>query len=310
MRIIFFGTPEFAVPALEALLRSRHEVIAVVAQPDRPAGRGMRVQSPPVAELARRRGIELLQPQRIREDEFLDRIRSYAPDAGVVVAYGRILPDSLLGIPRHGFLNVHASLLPEYRGAAPIQRAIEHGKSETGVTIMRVDAELDHGPILDTERTVIGSDERAPALSGRLAVAGARKLVEVLDSLERGPVVEREQDHVRATYASKIEKDEGRVEWATQSAAEIVNKFRAFDPWPGIFTSIGGETVKLTNVEAVEGAHSRARGEITAVTGDGIDVTTRKGILRIVEGQRAGKRPVRAMELARGFRLEPGARLS
>ena len=310
MRIIFFGTPEFALPALDSLLSSGHQVVAVVAQPDRPAGRGMRVQSPPVSQLARKKGIEVLQPHRIRDDRFLDQVRSFAADAGVVVAYGKLLPEPLLRIPPHGFLNVHASLLPEYRGAAPIQRAIEQGESETGVTIMRVDSELDHGPILDAERIQIGSDERAPSLSRRLATAGAKRLVDVLDSLERGQVREREQDHARATYAPKVEKHEGRVNWSMQSASEIVNRFRAFDPWPGIFTSIGGETVKLTNVTAPAGAVSGQPGEITAITAEGIVVATREGPLRIVEAQRAGKRPVNALELARGFRLEPGAKLS
>jgi methionyl-tRNA formyltransferase len=304
VRIIFFGTPEFAVPSLEVLLGSEHEVALVVAQPDRPAGRGMRVQSPPVVELAREHDVPVLQPAKIRDPHFLDQIRSYAPDAAVVIAYGRILPDALLSIPRHGFINVHASLLPKYRGAAPIQRAIEQGETETGITIMKVDSELDHGPILSTVTTAIGADERSGGLSRRLAKIGADELVRVLEHV--GSIEPMEQNHGAATLAPKILKDEGRVDWNVD-ARTLFNRFRAFDPWPGLFTSIGGEVVKLTEVAALDG--KAGPGVIEKISDDGIDVGTRLGVLRISEMQRPGKRPARAAELARARKLQEGERL-
>lgn len=293
------------MPSLEVLLASEHEVAVVVAQPDRPAGRGMRVHSPPVVELARQRDVPVLQPAKIRDPQFLDQIRSYAPDAAVVIAYGRILPDALLSIPRHGFINVHASLLPKYRGAAPIQRAIEQGETETGITIMQVDSEIDHGPILSTVTTAIGADERTGGLSRRLAKIGADELVRVLEHL--GSIEPREQNHGAATLAPKIQKDEGRVDWNVD-ARTLFNRFRAFDPWPGLFTSIGGEVVKLTEVAAFDGKASP--GVIEKISDDSIDVGTRLGVLRISEIQRPGKRPARAAELARARKLQEGERLA
>jgi methionyl-tRNA formyltransferase len=304
VRIVFFGTPEFAVPSLKALLASKHEVLAVIAQPDRPAGRGMRVHSPPVVRVAHEYHLPVLQPAKIREQDFLDQIRNYAPDTGVVIAYGRILPDALLSIPTRGFINVHASLLPKYRGAGPIQRAIEYGETETGITIMKVDSELDHGPMLSTVKTAIAPEERAVALSRRLAEIGAHELVRVLDHLESIKPVE--QDHRAATMAPKIQKEEGRVDWNVD-ARTLFNRFRAFDPWPGVFTTIRGEVVKLTEVSPLDG--NARPGVIEKISDDGIDGGTRRGALRISEVQRPGKRPVRAAELARSRELRQGERL-
>ena len=201
LRLVFFGTPDFAVPTLEALARE-HEIALVVAQPDKPAGRGMKMQSPAVAVKARQLELPLAQPPKIRNPEFLDSIAALQPDAGIVVAYGKILPANLLAIPAQGFVNVHASILPKYRGAAPIQRAIEHGEMTTGVTIMRVDEELDHGPILAIETTEISPDEHTPSLAARLSLLGASALLRVL---AENPA-ETPQDHNAATYAPKIEK--------------------------------------------------------------------------------------------------------
>jgi methionyl-tRNA formyltransferase len=199
VRLVFLGTPAFAVPALDALARE-HEIVLVVAQPDRPQGRGLKVVAPAVAVRARELSLPLVQPAKIREA--LGAISDAKPDAGVVVAYGKILPAALLQIPREGFLNIHGSILPKYRGAAPIQRAIERGETETGVTIMRVDEELDHGAILSIARTAIGPDEHTPSLAARLAGLGAEAMVEVLRDLRPGT----EQEHSAATYAPKIEK--------------------------------------------------------------------------------------------------------
>jgi methionyl-tRNA formyltransferase len=288
MRIVFLGTPDFAVPTLEALARE-HDVVLVVAQPDKPAGRGMKLQAPAVAVKAKELGLPLLQPPKIRNDEFLAQVRAANADLGIVVAYGKILPPSLLAIPPLGFLNVHASLLPKYRGAAPIQRAIEHGETETGVTIMRVDEELDHGPMLAIERTEIGPDERTPSLAARLSRIGAEAMVRTL----RAPFVETPQDHAAATIAPKIEKSEGSVSWSDR-AKTVYDKFRAFDPWPGIFA---GE-LKLN--ELARAAGHGAPGSVLSVDDDGVIVACGEGALRVITIQRPGKPRIRAADFVRG----------
>lgn len=289
MRLVFFGTPEFAVPALEALARA-HDIALVIAQPDKPAGRGLKLQAPAVALRARQLGLPLSQPAKIRGTEFLDSIEALHPDAGIVVAYGKILPAALLAIPAHGFLNVHASILPKYRGAAPIQRAIERGETATGVTIMRVDEELDHGPILAVERTEIGPDERTPSLAARLSSLGAGALAHVLVNAP----VETPQDDAAATYAPKIGKSEGAIHWNDTTAA-IYNKFRAFDPWPGL--SAGD--LKLIDMAPAAG-HGEP-GTILSTSSDGVVVATGNGALRLITVQRPGKGRVAAAELLRGL---------
>ena len=295
MRIVFFGTPEFAVPSLEAVSRE-HEVALVVAQPDRPAGRGMKMQSPAVTVRARELGLPLAQPAKIRNAEFLDEIARLKPDAGVVVAYGKILPAALLEIPRLGFFNVHGSILPKYRGAAPIQRAIEAGESETGVTIMRVDEELDHGPMLLIEKTNIGPDERTPALAQRLSGIGADALARVLRELPP----ETPQDHALATLAPKIEKAEGEITFR-EPASVIYNRFRAFEPWPGIFY----KELKLTDIGPIGrigriGPIGPTPGTILSLDDD-VVVAAAEGAIRILELQRPGKPRASAGAVARGL---------
>jgi methionyl-tRNA formyltransferase len=293
LRLVFFGTPEFAVPTLEALARE-HEIALVVAQPDKPAGRGMKMQAPAVAVKARAMGLPLAQPPRIRNDEFLASIAALKPDAGIVVAYGKILPANLLTIPANGFINVHASILPKYRGAAPIQRAIERGETTTGVTIMRVDEELDHGAMLDVVSTEIGPDERTPSLASRLSRLGADALLRVLGSMPEGTP----QDHDAATYAPKIEKSEGAILWSDTTAA-IYNKFRAFDPWPGIFAG----DLKLIDVAPANG-HG-APGTILSANSDGVIVATGDGALRLITVQRPGKPKAAAADVLRGLSEVP-----
>src|SRR5947208_1782460 len=288
LRLVFFGTPEFAVPTLEALVRE-HDIVLVVAQPDKPAGRGMKMQAPAVAVKAREMGLPLAQPPRIRNDEFLASIAALKPDAGIVVAYGKILPANLLAIPAHGFINVHASILPKYRGAAPIQRAIEHGETTTGVTIMRVDEELDHGAMLAIETTKIGPDERTPSLASRLSRLGAEALLGVLRTMPEGTP----QDHDAATYAPKIEKSEGAIHW-NDTTASIYNKFRAFDPWPGI---VAGD-LKLIDVAPANG--SGAPGTILSANSDGVIVAIADGALRLITVQRPGKPKAAAADVLRG----------
>lgn len=293
MRLLFLGTPEFAVPTLDALA-GVHEVALVVAQPDKPAGRGMKLQAPAVAVRAKELGLPLAQPMKVRDPEFLQRVADLGADAGIVIAYGKILPAALLELPKHGFLNVHASVLPHWRGAAPIQRSIEHGDAETGVTIMRVDEQLDHGPMLAIERTPIDPDEHTPSLASRLSRLGADALLRVLEGL--GRIEEVPQQHELATYAAKIEKEEGHVQWS-DPARVIYDKYRAFDPWPGVYTS----ELKLVELARAEG-RGRA-GEILGIDDSGVVVACGEGALRVITVQKPGKPRVRAADLARSARM-------
>jgi len=298
MRIVFFGTPDFAVPTLEALVRE-HEIALVVAQPDKPAGRGMKMQRPPVAVRAEEFGFPIAQPAKIRDADFLQRIASIEPEVAIVVAYGKVLPKALLDIPKHGFLNVHASILPKYRGAAPIQRAIEAGETTTGVTIMRVDEELDHGPILAIETAEIAPDERAPSVSRGLAALGGELLAGVLREFKSGSVKETPQDHKRATQAPKIEKREGRVTFS-ESPVNIYNRFRAFDPWPGVFFESDGESIRILEMEPADvSAPPRTIVDIN----DGVIVDG----LRLITLQRPGKKPLPASTVAQSLHWQVGA---
>jgi len=249
----------------------------------------MKMQAPAIAVKARELGLPLAQPAKIRDAEFLDSIAALKPDAGIVVAYGKILPAGLLAIPARGFLNVHGSILPKYRGAAPIQRAIERGETVTGVTIMRVDEQLDHGPMLAIETTEIGPDERTPSLAARLSIIGAEALARVLANWPE----ETTQDHAAATIAPKIEKSEGAIQWS-DTTASIYNKFRAFDPWPGVFA---GE------LKLIEMAPATGRGEpgtILSMSAEGVIVATGDSALRLITVQRPGKGRVAAAEVLRG----------
>ncbi|HEV7764994.1 MAG TPA: methionyl-tRNA formyltransferase [Thermoanaerobaculia bacterium] len=304
MRIVFLGTPDFAVPALDAVARE-HEVVLVIAQPDKPAGRGMKMHAPAVAVRARELGLAVLQPPRIRNEDALAEIARLAPDLGVVIAYGKILPKALLDIPKHGFLNVHASVLPQWRGAAPIQRSIEAGDRVTGVTIMRVDEDLDHGPMFAIETTEIDPNERTPALAARLSALGADALLKTLRDIENGVATETPQDHERATLAPKIEKSEGEIRF-DESTRVIYDRFRAFDPWPGIFVQSGGETIKLTELRPAE-----FNGEPRTILSieDDVIIATSGGALRISEMQRPGKPRTPAGAIARGLGWRVGERL-
>lgn len=306
MKVAFFGTPEFAVPSLRAILDSNHDVVLVVAQPDRPAGRGMKLRQPPVAELAIEQRIPLVQPPRIRGEEMLEAIRASGCELAVVVAYGKILPAALLEIPPHGFINVHASLLPKYRGAAPIQRAIEAGERMTGVSIMRIDEQLDHGPVFAMAEVPIGPDDRAPAVAARLAAVGGRILVEQLDRIEAGTAVETPQDHAAAMHAAKIEKSEGRVDWES-SAKTLYDRFRAFDPWPGLHTEIAREAVKLSDIAPAD--EEGMAGTVLRCGEDAV-VACGAGALRLQSLQRPGKRPAPAADVLRGLGIRPGDRLA
>ena len=257
----------------------------------------MKMQAPPVAVRARELELPLLQPPKIRNVEFLDEVARVAPDAGIVVAYGKILPSALLQIPKHGFLNIHGSILPRWRGAAPIQRAIEAGDAVTGVTIMRVDEELDHGPMLAIEETEIGPDERTPQLAARLSTIGADALARVLRDLERGTAVETPQDHARATIAPKIDRSEGEIRF-DEDARTIYNCFRAFDPWPGIYVVSNGEAIKITDCRPSN--ESGAPRAILAID-EHVTVACASGALIIAELQRPNKPRMPASVVAKAL---------
>ena len=251
MCIVFFGTPQFAVPTLEALLSAGHTVSAVVTQPDRPKGRGRELAASPVKQVALAHGLSVYQPERIRRPENLDLLRQMNPEAMVVVGYGQIIPQSIIDIPKHGILNVHASLLPKYRGAAPVQWTIANGEKVTGVTIMRIDAGLDTGEMLLRESTPIGPDETAPGLAARLAVSGASLLVRALADLEAGRIVGVKQNDSEASAAPILKKEDGLIDWSL-SAARIYDRLRAFTPWPGVYTSFRGQPLQISSARVAQ----------------------------------------------------------
>ena len=310
LRVVFFGSPDFALPSLEALLQ-RHEVVMVVAQPDKPAGRGMRVKAPPVAQRARELGRELWQPTKLRGDQaFLTRLAELAPDAGVTAAYGRILPPKLLDIPRHGVLNVHASLLPKYRGAAPIQWALISGEEETGVSIMQTEEGLDTGPVRLQRRTRVAPDEDAASLSRRLSRLGAEALTEALDLLAEGTLPLTPQDDAQATLAPLLKAEDGHVRWS-DSARAVHDRFRGVSVWPGTSFECGGERVKVTSVAPLPDRRTDGSepGTVLEVGPEGLVVATGSGALLLEGVKPAGGREMAARDWANGRGVGRGARL-
>ncbi len=297
VRVAFAGTPEFAVPCLEAC-RAADGVDLVVAytQPDRAAGRGRRLVASPVKQAALAAGIAIEQPESLRSAEARARLAAWAPDLLVVVAYGLILPKAVLTLPRHGCWNVHASLLPRWRGAAPIQRAILAGDAETGVDLMLMEAGLDTGPVLLERRTPIAADDTGGRLHDRLSALGAELIGEGLARLVRGepmPAVTQAEDGV--VYARKLDKAEARIDW-TQPAIAIERLVRAFDPWPVAETMLDGERLRVWATRVLAGAEGHVPGEIVALSADGIDIATGDGVLRLVEIQRDGGRRMAARD--------------
>ncbi len=303
MRIAFLGTPAFAVPALDALAVAGHEIAVVVAQPDRPAGRGQELREPATKGWALARGVPVLQPLKVRDGVLAAQLGALSPDLLVVVAYGRILGEDLLRLAPQGAINVHASLLPRYRGAAPIQWAVAEGERETGVTIMQMDAGLDTGDIL-LQRTLAIGDDDAEALAPRLAALGGAALVEALGLLETSAILPVRQDGERATLAPVLEKEHGRLDFRLP-AARLAARIRGFRPWPGAFTSVGGRTLKVHAAVAMEGA-GLASG-VARATGAGILVGCGEGSsLLLAEVQLEGKRRVPAAEFLKGHPLPEG----
>ena len=309
MVVVFFGTPEFAVPSLEALIRSDHRVAAVVSQPDRPKGRGQQLQPTPTKMVAQAAGIPVIQPARIKDEAFLAQIREFRPDLGVVVAFGRILPDALLSVPRLGMINVHASVLPRYRGAAPIQRAVLAGDAETGVTIMRVETELDAGPTFAVATVPIPPDATSGDVERTLAHLGAELLLPVVDDLAAGRAIETPQDHSRATLAPKITKDEGIIDW-TLPAGVVHNRVRGLQPWPLASTRLAGERLVLRRTAPADARNADLTpGTVIRAHGDELIVACGGGTaLRVLELQPEGRRTMTAREFLAGRGALEGSR--
>jgi len=305
LKLIFLGTAEFSCSALETLLTSSHKVIAVVTQPDRPKGRGQRLSPSPVKALAVARNLPLLQPEKIRDPSFLKVLQSLHPDLLVVVAYGQILPPAVLSIPPRGCVNLHASLLPKYRGAAPIARAILAGETRTGVTTMLMDAGMDTGPILLTEETHIAAEDTTGTLHERLSRMGARLLEQTLDGLEKGTITPCPQDHSQATYAPKVKKEEGQINWDIP-ARQLFNLLRALDPSPGAFTFWANRSLKLFLPTFSEEKAMEAPGTVVQASTDGLVIATAQGYLRVRELQLESRPRMRVDEFLRGYPLKAG----
>jgi methionyl-tRNA formyltransferase len=305
LRIGFAGTPQFALPALRALLASEHRVVGVLTQPDRPAGRGRELRASPVKLLAATRpGLPIAQPSTLKTGEGRAALEQWAPDLLVVVAYGLILPPAVLELPRLGCLNIHGSLLPRWRGAAPIQRAILAGDAETGVSIMRLDAGLDTGPVFLERRHPIGMHDSAGDVHDALAELGAAALMECIAGLAAGTLQASPQPADGVTYAAKIDKSEARIDWPA-SAIALDRQVRAFNPWPIAETRFAGEPLRVLRARVAEsqGCHGAA-GTLLGVADDGLRVACGEGVLAIRELQRAGKRPVSARDFANAIRLD------
>jgi methionyl-tRNA formyltransferase len=314
VRILFLGTPEYAVPSLRRLA-AEHEVVGVVAQPDQPVGRRGAPQAPPVAEFARAQGLRLFQPERPGRQAFIAELAALRPELSVVIAYGHILRPALIELAPQGTINAHGSLLPKYRGAAPIQRAILAGEAETGVTVQKVVFEVDAGPILLQERLGIGPEETAGELFARMAELSAECLSRAVRLIESGQAVFSPQDVSAATFAPKLTKEEGRADWS-RPADHLARAARAYNPWPALSAKLpGGRRLKILRARVEAGSQFAASarpepGTVLLAAGDDFVVATGSGALRLLEVQAEGKKPMGAAEFLRGARLAAGARLS
>lgn len=312
MTLLFLGTPAFAVPSLEKLLKSGHKVAGVVTQPDRPRGRCRTPQPPSVKELALSKSLPVFQPQKPSDPQFLSSIKQLDADCAAVVAYGRVLPKEFLALFRHGAVNLHASLLPKYRGAAPIQWALIRGETETGITVFELDEQLDHGPVLLQKKTPIKPEEDAATLALRLAEIGSRALIEALDLIDTGMTSPVPQDDTQATLAPLLTKADGVIRW-NLPASEIRNRVRGLQPWPGAVTRVGDKSLKILAATAVEQPVSGTLGVpgtvVSASQQEGLFVQTGEGVLRIDRLQPAGGSPMSAAEFLRGHPLPAGIRI-
>lgn len=304
MRIVFMGTPDFAVPTLEALIGAGHELAAVVTQPDKPKGRGKAVLMTPVKEKALECGIPVYQPKRVREPEFLDVLRKLNPDVIVVVAFGQILPREILTLPPFGCVNVHASLLPKYRGAAPIQWAVIDGETVSGVTTMQMNEGLDTGDILEQEEISLDPEETGGSLFEKLASLGGKMILSTLKGLEDGSIIPRAQGEMTTPYAKMLTKAMGEIDWS-MDAASIERLVRGLNPWPSAYTYVDGKTLKIWKARVEAGEAGNEPGQVR-VTKDRLLVETGNGVLSILELQLEGKKRMEAAAFLRGFSIETG----
>ena len=305
MKIIFMGTPDFAVGTLEAIIEAGHEVVLVVTQPDKPKGRSGALQFPPVKECAVAHGIEVFQPTKIRLEENVDYLRKYDADIFVVAAFGQILPQSILDMPKYGCINVHASLLPKYRGAAPIQWAVINGDPVTGVTIQQMDIGVDTGDIIVTRELAIAEDETGGGLFDKLAVIGAEACIEALTQIENGTATRTSQNHEEATHVSMISKEFGLIDW-NKSAVEIERLIRGLNPWPSAYTKLDGKTFKIWKAKVVSEEKEYEAGCIIRVDKGAMEVQTGKGVLSLLEVQLEGKKRMEVDAFLRGYHVEQG----
>ncbi len=307
MRIIFCGSPGFAVPSLEKLLTSEHEVVAVVTQPDRPAGRGLNLKPPPVKEVALRHGLDVIQPEKFNTRSVLDRLQMLEPDLIVVVAYGKIFRRRSLSIPRLGCVNLHASLLPKYRGIAPVNWAIINGETTTGVTTIFMDEGIDTGDMILWREISIGEDETAGELLARLTDLGAQVLAETCDLIAEGKAIRHKQDETLASYAPRLSKEDGLVTWGT-TASRLHNLIRGVTPWPGAVARIGDKAVKILRTSLGPDVSGNP-GEIWEINSNGILVSCSEGSIWLRQLQAPGKRALPGNEFARGHRLKVGDKI-
>ena len=305
MRIVFMGTPEFAVPSLKLLVEQSYEVVAVVSQPDRPKGRKKTLTPPPVKEAALSLGIPVLQPERMRSSEAVEQLAQYKPDLIVTAAYGQILPKAVLEIPQFGCINVHGSLLPKYRGGAPIQRSIINGESETGVTIMYMAEGLDTGDMISKVIVPITDEDTSGTIFDKLSKAGAQLLGDTLPSIVNGSVQVVPQNDEDATYAPNLTREDEKIDWSN-SARAIFNQVRGLSPMAGAFTYLNGEVFKIWSCSPRDGQTGKAAGTIVAADNAGLHVQTGEGVLVVKEVQPAGKKVMNAAQWLQGARIEPG----
>ena len=304
MKLLFMGSAAFAVPSLAALVDSPHDILAVVTQPDKPAGRGRHITACPAAIAARSHGLILYQPRSVKKPDVIEHIRKLTPELIVVVAYGKILPKALLDLPLRGCINLHASLLPKYRGAAPINWAIVNGESETGVTTQLIGEELDAGDILLSSSTLIGEEETAPELHDRLAKTGAALLLQTIEGIESGTIKPTPQDHNKATFAPLIKKPDGHIDW-TLPARNIFNRIRGLNPWPGTFTTLEGKQLSIHKAAPDDTDHKSAPGTIIGSKGH-LVVACGQGSLYLLEVQLEGKRQMTAADFLHGHKVSQG----
>ena len=305
MKIVYMGTPDFSVGALEALIAAGYEILTVVTQPDRPKGRNKELTVSPVKECAQRHGLSVYQPQKIKAAESVAYLKTLQADIYIVAAFGQMLSQEVLDIPRYGCVNIHASLLPQYRGAAPIQQVLLDGRTETGITIMQMDVGCDTGDILLQEKLKITEDDTAGTLFEKMSSLGAELIVKTLPLIEAGTIVPVRQDNSLSSSTSKVSKEMGHIQWK-MSAQGLVRLIRAMSPWPSAYTRLNGKILKIWKAEAADSAKNGEPGSIAEVTAESLSIYTGKGQLRLQEVQLEGKRRMCISEFLRGNQLVPG----